>query len=260
MPRQQTKRKTPKQENSAPPAHVFQGPLENSAHESFCVAFVSGKTITQSAIDAGYSATAAAAHGSRMLKRPDIKARIAQLREMHGLDLDKPAKVDRQWVLNSLVRNVENALAANDRGAANRGLELLGREYGLFTERRIEMNSPLEGLTAEQLLALLGAADRLEEGLIDVTPAHAEPADNDVSSEDNGLAELPGYIVPNPSENLVVEPLGAALPAGSGEAPRPPSPAGAGGAGAGPGLDTPPSPPPSDAPQGLEKIGEGLGR
>jgi len=39
-----------------------------------------------------------------------------------------------EWVLSKLVQNVENALA-ND-GAANRALELIGKEHGMFIDRK----------------------------------------------------------------------------------------------------------------------------
>jgi hypothetical protein len=138
-----------------------------------------------------------------------------------------PSRVDRQWVMDSIVRNVENALAANDRGAANRGLELLGREFGLFTERKIELSSPLEGLTAEQLLSLLGAAEALVEGqMIDVTPVSDDVRLHQIKDQSNDLNELDGdrgTIEPD-------EPIDAGDEAGEG----------ASGAVAGPGGGRPP--------------------
>jgi hypothetical protein len=141
---------------------THQAELDWLPHEKFCRAFVRGVTGTQAAIEAGYSAPSASVASSRLLKREEIQRRIATLREMHGLVPGKPAKVDRQWVMDSLVRNVEAALAANDRAAANRGLELLGREYGLFTEKRVVAQDPLDGLTAVELQRLLNLAGQAE--------------------------------------------------------------------------------------------------
>ncbi len=42
----------------------------------------------------------------------------------------------REWVLSRLAQNAEAALADNDRGAANRALELIGKEQGMFIERK----------------------------------------------------------------------------------------------------------------------------
>lgn len=241
---------------AVPPPERHKKPLENSKYEAFAHAIVRGVTLTDAAIEAGFAPGSSAVTGSRLMKKPEILARIGCLREMHGLTR-APANVDRQWVLNSLVRNVENALAANDRGAANRGLELLGREYGLFTERRIEMNSPFEGLTADQLVGLLAAADRLEGQVIDVSPTPAEHIDNQEPSKISGLQEQLGYIVPNDLGTVDLAPAEDDLGLGSADTPHPAEPAGAGGAGAGPGLDTPPSPPPAEAPQGHLNFGDG---
>ncbi len=59
----------------------------------------------------------------------------------------------REWVLAELALNVEEAKAKGDRAAINRSLELIGREIGMFVERKVDIRSPLEGLSADQLMA-----------------------------------------------------------------------------------------------------------
>jgi hypothetical protein len=44
------------------------------------------------------------------------------------------AGVDRAWVLNKLKDNCLSAMAEKNRTAANRALELLGKEQGMFRD------------------------------------------------------------------------------------------------------------------------------
>lgn len=243
--------------------------LRNLQHEMFCRAYIRGLTGTQAAIEAGYSHSNAGPHASRLLARPDIKRRVATLRDMHGLTPRKPAKIDKQWVMESLVRNVENALAANDRAAANRGLELLGREYGLFTERRVVQQDPLDGLTVEQLQLLLAVssgrpiegASSIVPALIDVTPNPSDyHEDNATLSDNSNLEEPVGSTDTHDAESGLVGGLGAGPGAVAGApAGGPPgaSMRGAATATAGGDLETPPTRHPSDTTDTPENCGKG---
>lgn len=254
---------------------THQPELEWAAHEAFCRAFVRGVTGTQAAVEAGYSPTSAAVTSSRLLRKEEIKRRIATLREMHGLVANRVAKVDKQWVMDSLVRNVENALAANDRAAANRGLELLGREYGLFTERRVVQQDPLDGLTAEQLQLLLAvskyhtppspipisASSDIGPVLIDVTPIERGYREvNATHSDNNSLDDHMG----SSDTHEVIDDADVGLGAGPGAtagapAGGPPgaSMAGAATAAAGGDLETPPTPPLPDTTHPAENSEKG---
>jgi hypothetical protein len=63
---------------------------------------------------------------------------------------------------------VAEARAAKDRGTAMRGLELLGKAAGIFIERTMDVKSPLEGLSAEQLVAIIRLAEQAEAGTLDL--------------------------------------------------------------------------------------------
>jgi hypothetical protein len=169
---------------------------------------------------------------------------------MHGLT-DKPAKVDKQWILSTLVKNIEAGLNANDRAAVNRGLELLGREHGLFTERRIVAQDPLDGMTVEELRSLLSisGAERLAgpietAPMIDVTPL-AYSMDMQTISDINGLQEhVPTTLYPRAEAQLlddasVTMPDASVAVAAGG--PQGASMAGAAAATAGGDLHTPPT-------------------
>ena len=226
---------------------MHQAELPNEKWEAFCRAYVKGMGLTDAAVAAGFSASGGPAHCSRLLRRPDVQARIACLREMHGLT-DKPAKVDKQWILNTLVRNIEAGLNANDRAAVNRGLELLGREHGLFTERRIVAQDPLDGMTVEELRSLLTVASSpnhlsgpIETApMIDVTP-QAYSMDMQTSNDINGLQEhVPTTLYPLPIEDASVTVPDASVAVAAG---GPPGAAigGAAAATAGGDLETPPT-------------------
>jgi hypothetical protein len=76
------------------------------------------------------------------------------------------ANLRKSWIIAALVENAEKALGrkrrkgepdARDATAANRALELLGRELGMFVERRQELRDELDQLTHEQRASLIAA-------------------------------------------------------------------------------------------------------
>ena len=62
-------------------------------------------------------------------------------------------------MLRELCDNVSRAKEAMDRGSVNQGLELVGRELGMFVQRTMAIESPLQRLPADRLLALLALVD-----------------------------------------------------------------------------------------------------
>jgi hypothetical protein len=76
------------------------------------------------------------------------------------------AKLDKAWILSRMMRNAEMALGdvpdasgtrERDATAANRALELLGRELGMFVDRKMEVKDELDLLSPDQRLALIQA-------------------------------------------------------------------------------------------------------
>jgi hypothetical protein len=79
--------------------------------------------------------------------------------------------IDRAWVLASLKENALRALQAvpvDDRGrlykydgnVANRALELLGKELGMFIDRSEVRTGNLDALTRDERDAVLAAIDQ----------------------------------------------------------------------------------------------------
>lgn len=128
--------------------------LGNQRHELFAQAVAKGASATAAYREAGYEASghAAESNASRLLRKAEVAGRVA---ELQGRAAEK-AVLTRQWVLERLVENANRAMQATavkdaDGGStgeyryegsvANRALELLGKELGMFVDRR-EIGQP----------------------------------------------------------------------------------------------------------------------
>ena len=135
--------------------------LKNQKQEAFCFAVAMGTKGSIAARDAGYSHPDVA--GSKLLRQPAVRGRIAELGGLIDAQkvktIIKIAEPTRAWVMAELCENVGKAKEANDRGAVNKGLELVGRELGMFVQRSMVIESPLQRLPADRLLALLALVE-----------------------------------------------------------------------------------------------------
>ncbi len=119
--------------------------LKNPKHELFAQELAKGATATDAYASAGYRGDRTAA--SRLSTNDNIRRRVA---ELQGKAADAVG-VSLQWVLERLVENVNRAMQAaavtdgegNPIGeyqyqgsVANRALELLGKELGMFVDRK----------------------------------------------------------------------------------------------------------------------------
>jgi hypothetical protein len=118
--------------------------LKNPKHERFAQEVASGKTQVEAYEIAGYKPNDG--NAAQLAKRPEISARVA---EINGIAADKVA-IDKSWVLERLITNSERAMQVievldkdgNGTGefryegnVANKALELIGKELGMFKER-----------------------------------------------------------------------------------------------------------------------------
>lgn len=84
-------------------------------------------------------------------------------------DAAAPARgpaIDAAWVLRKLIANVEACMtpgATYSPAAANKALELLGKEHRLFADKRAGETRTLEQMNAEELIAVLGGEPSPEE-------------------------------------------------------------------------------------------------
>lgn len=123
--------------------------LANHRHERFAQEIAKGTPQSAAYALAGFKRHASSA--ARLRTDANVHARIA---ELQGAAADK-AVLTRSWVLERLMRNVERSMQAEavkgqegeatgeyqyDGSVANRGLELLGKELGMFVERTENLN------------------------------------------------------------------------------------------------------------------------
>jgi hypothetical protein len=135
--------------------------VRSARREQFCLFIAQGNTAVVAARKAGYSSPDKQAH--QIMKQPAVKARIAEVSVLidqeKAKDIVRVAAPTREWVLRELMGNVETAKLASDRGAVNKGLELVGREIGMFVQRSMQIESPLQRLSADKLLSLLAIVE-----------------------------------------------------------------------------------------------------
>ena len=136
-------------------------PLKNIRQETFCLEWAKDHDDARAYKAAGYkcgtyNATHVGAH--LLLKTTKIKARILELERPKLQKIHKAIEkaaverlIDRAWVVNTLVQNVDRSMkaeAVTDKdgnptgvyqyqgGVANRGLELIGKNLGMFEEKQ----------------------------------------------------------------------------------------------------------------------------
>lgn len=134
--------------------------LQNPKHERFAQELASGKTAEESYVTAGYKPSRA--NASHLQHKHNISQRIdeilTQRESIHTqatADAIKSLSLTKQWVIETLMENVAKAMQAkamtNDDGdpigefqyqgsVANKALELLGKEMGMFVDRSISEN------------------------------------------------------------------------------------------------------------------------
>jgi phage terminase small subunit len=119
--------------------------------EQFVLEYMIDLNATQAAIRAGYKKESAYAMGHENLNKPQIRARIEELREERAEKLS----IDADWVLNRLMQVSERSLSVKpvlkwntetrsmeesgeyqfDSNGANKALELIGKHLGMFKEK-----------------------------------------------------------------------------------------------------------------------------
>jgi hypothetical protein len=152
-------------------------PLKNAKHEHFAQLVAKGEKASRAYVTAGYSKAGAEQSANRLLKNADVCERIAQLRAA----IEQPSReraiekaaVDKAWVLHNLTQIVKMGMAVepvrdeegNELGelkaanlpAANKALELVGKELGMFIDRKEIRTGELDGLGHDELKQLRDA-------------------------------------------------------------------------------------------------------
>lgn len=122
--------------------------LSNARWERFAQELAKGKTADAAYVEAGFKKNR---HNASTLKqRETISNRVAELlagrEEMDRKSIEMAAEalgIDKQWVMAELVDNVALAKQKHDIAPANKALELIGKELGMFIDRK-EVGGPGE--------------------------------------------------------------------------------------------------------------------
>lgn len=125
--------------------------LENARHEHFAHLVAQGENATQAYINAGYSKNGATASAARLLTNANVISRIEQIKANISKLATEKSAISKSWVIDQLVEVVAMGKALEpvidkDGGitgelkqnlpAANKALELLGKELGMFVDRK----------------------------------------------------------------------------------------------------------------------------
>jgi len=147
--------------------------LRNPQHERFAQAVVSGKSPVEAYVAAGYQEKTAYTCGPRLLKRPEVRARVDELQQRVSETVVERAVLSQEFVLGELMDNVLKAKQERQFSAVNRALELLGKELGMFADRShlsVEWDGDLKKLTGPQLEKM---AEQMEEQIAKDDPKRA---------------------------------------------------------------------------------------
>lgn len=123
--------------------------LDNARHEAFAHGLAKGLSAAEAYIRAGYRDSRSSA--SRLSTNANIASRVLELQQKAA----DGVVIDKQWVIGKLVENVERAMQAEeivregkgtgeyryDGSVANKALELLGKEIGMFVDRSENVNT-----------------------------------------------------------------------------------------------------------------------
>lgn len=163
--------------------------LDNAQHELFAQQIAKGSSQRDAYKAAGYkvkSDAAADANASRLLSTDKVSARVRELQEFISERTVEKSAVSKAWVIAKLVENVERAMQGEavldaqgtptgewkyNGNVANRALELIGKEQGMFVDRK-EVGSPgdFDQMSEDELSAAIAEQTR---ELAEMDPAFA---------------------------------------------------------------------------------------
>ena len=150
--------------------------LKNARHERFAQELAKGKSQAEAYTAAGFKGSDAAirANASRLIAKDSVSARVSELTERAA---DKVV-VDKAWVLERLRQNAETCMAldfvrgpngepttsvTHNPAAANKALELLGKELGMFKDQH-ELTSPDGSMSPPSTIQIVGIPARHDDG------------------------------------------------------------------------------------------------
>lgn len=161
--------------------------LANNRHEIFAQQIAKGASQRDAYRLAGFKVDnikAADASASKLLSSSKVADRVAELQTQVAERIVETTGVSKSWIIAKLVENVERAMQATpvydkkgeptgeytyQGNVANRALELIGKEHGMFIDRKevgrpgdfdAMSDSDLDAFIAEETRQLLAQTKR----------------------------------------------------------------------------------------------------
>lgn len=134
--------------------------LKNAKHEMFAHSIAKGSSPGKAYSAAGYTGKGADQSAAKLLKNTKIISRIEEIKSNIAQIAESKAGIDKAYVLGMLQKNLEIAMQKHsiigvngkskyvyEGNVANRALELMGKELGMFKEHKtLETPDLLEAL------------------------------------------------------------------------------------------------------------------
>jgi len=133
--------------------------LKNSRHEAFASHVAKGISHTEAAKLAGYAEGSAHVTGCRLLKNAKVLSRIQELKGRVTEQTVTTSGITKAWVISKLRENAEQGMKEGQRTPAIRALELIGKELGMFVDRKEIGIGKLLEMSTEDLVRLLAEID-----------------------------------------------------------------------------------------------------
>jgi phage terminase small subunit len=139
-------------------------PLRNAKREKFAQLIAAGVSQGKAYVQAGYSPNGADEAAYKLIRVAQVRTRISAIQRQITQKTIQNTALDRAWVLASLKENADRAMQAEpvldskgrptgeyqwNGNVANRALELIGKELGMFKEQ-IEVADVTKRLEALQ--------------------------------------------------------------------------------------------------------------
>lgn len=145
--------------------------LKNARHEHFAHLVAKGEKPTEAYIQAGFSPKAAYTCAARLLKKAQICSRVAEIQANISKVAEEKTGISKAWVLEQLVEivhlgkavepvrgengEVTGELSVANLSAANKALELIGKEHGMFIDRKEIRTGALDDVPHDEKKAAL---------------------------------------------------------------------------------------------------------
>jgi len=179
------------------------GVLRKPRYELFAQGLAQGLSQTKAAIEAGFAESDAAARGCRLAKRPEIKARVQELRPRIAKQTEITTNISKAWMIERLQAVREKAMAENQLATAAKCVMDIGKVAGVYIEKtenteyvalaQLLITGDLAGVSDEQLeqlhrlISQLGGTKQKAISANESRPSSASRAVVDVVS----AAEIP---------------------------------------------------------------------